>query len=180
MILRKIKRKEERLLKFFYNFCHTGIKQSVRQKRGVERALSSVRDFMQLIGKAYSYPTEEKKRVHININNSLDFAVSDFTQHMRPHLSRLLGKIRGLQTEGAGIGDNAHATISHLQDSIGKIVSDIDGTIDQRARRIQWSAHCWSSHFILFYEFYAFKRTDATHCFFKNVFEINCEKWRVI
>lgn len=92
---------------------------------------------MQLIGKAYSYPTEEKKRVHININNSLDFAVSDFTQHMRPHLSRLLGKIRGLQTEGAGIGDNAHATISHLQDSIGKIVSDIDGTIDQRARRIQ-------------------------------------------
>ncbi|XP_022334940.2 uncharacterized protein LOC111131619 [Crassostrea virginica] len=115
----------------------TGIKQSVRQKRGVERALSSVRDFMQLIGKAYSYPTEEKKRAHININNSLDFAVSDFTQHMRPHLSRLLGKIRGLQTEGAGIGDNAHATISHLQDSIGKIVSDIDGTIDQRARRIQ-------------------------------------------
>ena len=122
---------------FDFFIGHTGIKESIRQKRGVERALSSVRDYMQLIGKAHSYPTEEKKRAHININNSLDFAVTDFTQHMRPHLSRLLGKIRVLQTEGAGIGDNAHATISHLQDSIGKIVSDIDGTIDQRTRPIK-------------------------------------------
>lgn len=95
---------------------------------------NSIRDFIHLIGRTNSDLAKERGRTAaININSSLDYMATDFTTHVLPHLSRLLGKIRVLQENGADIGSHAHAAISFVQDSLGKTVSDIDGTIVQRA-----------------------------------------------
>lgn len=96
--------------------------------------LNSVRDFIHLIGRTNSDSAKESGRTAaININSSLDYMATDFTTHVLPHLNRLLGKIRVLQENGADIGSHAQASISFVQDSLGKTVSDIDGTIVQRA-----------------------------------------------
>eukprot|EP00105_Crassostrea_gigas_P000518 XP_011412357.1 PREDICTED: uncharacterized protein LOC105317411 isoform X1 [Crassostrea gigas] len=97
-----------------------------RHKRGVDMMPNSVRDFIHLIGSTNSDTA-------ININSSLDYMATDFTTHVLPHLNRLLGKIRVLQENGADIGSQAQASISFVQDSLGKTVSYIDGTIVQRA-----------------------------------------------
>ncbi|XP_011412358.3 uncharacterized protein [Magallana gigas] len=105
-----------------------------RHKRGADVMPNSVRDFIHLIGRTNSDSAKESGRTAaININSSLDYMATDFTTHVLPHLNRLLGKIRVLQENGADIGSHAQASISFVQDSLGKTVSDIDGTIVQRA-----------------------------------------------
>uniref|UniRef100_K1QWH4 Uncharacterized protein n=1 Tax=Magallana gigas TaxID=29159 RepID=K1QWH4_MAGGI len=104
----------------------TELNEPPRHKRGVDMMPNSVRDFIHLIGSTNSDTA-------ININSSLDYMATDFTTHVLPHLNRLLGKIRVLQENGADIGSQAQASISFVQDSLGKTVSYIDGTIVQRA-----------------------------------------------
>ncbi|XP_056021544.1 uncharacterized protein LOC130046402 isoform X2 [Ostrea edulis] len=117
--------------------CIQGIQRAPRHKRDVEKMLSSVRNFMHFIGRSNSVQRTHAKPAKINIKNSLDYAATDFTSNIRPHLSRLLGKFRVMQTGSNHIGNDAKAAISYIQHSIGKTVSDIDGTIVKRARRFK-------------------------------------------
>lgn len=110
------------------------LNEPLRHKRGADVITNPVHDFTHLIGRTNTGSAKESGRTAAtNINSSLDYLATDFTTHVLPHLSRLLGKIRVLQKNGADIGSHAYAAISFVQDSLGKTVSDIDGTIVQRA-----------------------------------------------